>query len=97
MKNLAQNSTSEDVSLTVVNGVESVKAEKDALWGPFKELPNCSRFRIELSSYDELYEAFGIKKRLSPRMKWEPHTNKFMNDYFEGQLRRMKQASDEEY
>jgi hypothetical protein len=81
-----------------VNSAQSSTVDRRrALWGPFKPLPNCSKFSIELNKYDELYEIFGIKKRIKARLKFEPHTNKHLNDYFESQLRRMKQASDEEY
>jgi hypothetical protein len=77
-------------------GSSSSKAKKTN-WGPYKPLPNCSKFSIKLNKYDELYEAFGIKKKYAPSLKWAPHTNLAMNRYFENQLVRMKQASDIEY
>jgi hypothetical protein len=67
------------------------------VWGPFRPLPNVSKFTVKLSKFDELYQSYGIKRRMPVQLDYKPHRNKGMNDYFDHQLRRMKQASDEDF
>lgn len=59
-------------------------------WYPFKPLPNVRKFTIELQSFDPLFAAFGLKKRLQPITKWEPYENNRMNRYLLHQLKSME-------
>jgi len=54
-----------------------------------KLLPNVRKFKVEISGYDMLFAAFGIEKRLKPKMKFEFHTNGSLNRYVLQQLNRM--------
>lgn len=67
------------------------------IWGPFKKLPNVSKFSVEISDYDELFQKWGINKRKSPNIKYEPHRNNKLNKYLYHQLKRMTYATPMKY
>jgi len=54
-----------------------------------KLLPNVRKFKVEISGYDMLFAAFGIEKRLNPKLKFEFHTNGSLNRYVLQQFNRM--------
>jgi len=71
---------------------KSTSVSQDQKHNGFKAvrlLPNVRKFRIEISSYDEIFALFGIEKRLSPKMKFDFHTNGSLNRYVKKQLERM--------
>jgi hypothetical protein len=59
----------------------------------YKPLPNVRKFTIEISNYDKIFAAYGIKKRLEPKMKFVYHTNGSLNRYVEKQLERMSDCA----
>lgn len=61
-----------------------------AIWGPFKPIPNVRKFKVVLSKQDELYAKFGLKKKFSPKLLYETHTNSDMNVYAFIQLQRLR-------
>lgn len=67
------------------------KRDRDAeVWGPFKRLPNVSKFKIKIKDYDELFAKFGIKKRQKPEMVFEKYNNGKINRYVAHQLKRLE-------
>jgi len=63
--------------------------------GPWKWLPNCSDFKVELEGYDPLYEMHGIKKRWRTRKWHKAFRNNQMNRYLRHQFNRLKIAREE--
>lgn len=61
-------------------------------WGPFKPLPNCRNFRIELAGYDQLFKEHGIKKRLESKKFLEKYRNGPLNRYMLHQIKRLSKA-----
>jgi hypothetical protein len=59
----------------------------------YKPLPNVRKFRVEVSNYDRIFAAFGIQKRLAPKMKFEYHTNGSLNRYVDKQFERMSDCA----
>jgi hypothetical protein len=69
------------------------EGNKDAFdIAPFNRVPNVSRFEVVLNEYDALFEAFDIKKRIKPDLKFHKFTNRDMNSYLVSQLMRLKKA-----
>jgi hypothetical protein len=60
-----------------------------AEYSPFKKIPDVRKFEIELSNYDVLYAALGIRKRWSPTLHFTHHKNRSMNRYILNQKRRL--------
>lgn len=67
------------------------------VWGPFKSLPNVSKFKLDISDFDPLFLRYGIKKRLSPKISWLPANNNRVNRYVWIQLHRLTKSSQEDY
>jgi hypothetical protein len=61
---------------------------------PFRRLPNCREFKIELEGIDKVYELFHIKKNLDPKITITPYDNKSLNRYMEHQLIRLEKCRD---
>lgn len=61
-----------------------------ALWGPFKAIPNVRKFKVVLGKNDELYAKFGLKRKFSPQLLYETHTNSDMNVYALNQIKRLR-------
>jgi hypothetical protein len=59
----------------------------------YKPLPNVRKFKVEVSNYDKIFAAFGIQKRLAPKMKFEYHTNGSLNRYVDKQFERMSDCA----
>jgi len=72
--------------------VETLDGEiyNKAIWGPFNPIPNVRKFKVVLSKQDELYAKFGLKKKFSPKLLYETHTNSDMNVYAFTQLQRLR-------
>lgn len=61
---------------------------------PFRRIPNCREFKIELEGIDKVYELFHIKKNLDPKITITPYDNKSLNRYMEHQLIRLEKCRD---
>jgi hypothetical protein len=61
---------------------------------PWKLLPNCRKFRIELGPWDKRFTKHGLDKRLKPEITIEPHTNKGINRYIMHQVKRLNDSVD---
>lgn len=59
----------------------------------YKLLPNVRSFKVLISNYDKIFAAFGLQKRLKPKMKFEYHTNGSMNRYVKHQFKRMSECA----
>ena len=59
-------------------------------WGPWKPLPNCAKFRVELGGYDKTYLFHGISKRLETEKWYAAYRNKQMNRYLRLQIKRLE-------
>lgn len=68
-------------------------AEERRIWGPFKRLPNVRNFEVELNDYDPLFAKYGIRKRIAPNLKYEPHNNNKLNRYVYHQLKRLEHVN----
>jgi retron-type reverse transcriptase len=65
-----------------------------AEYSPFKKIPDVRKFEIELSNYDVLYAAMGIRKRWSPTLHFTRYKNCSMNRYILNQKRRLVKCLD---
>jgi len=59
---------------------------------PWKLLPDCRKFRIELKGEDLLFAMHDVDKRLKPTITIIPYTNKKVNRYLDHQVRRLNKA-----
>lgn len=67
--------------------------EERRIWGPFKRLSNVRNFEVELNDYDPLFAKYGVRKRIAPNLKYEPHNNNKLNRYAYHQLKRLQGAN----
>lgn len=67
--------------------------EERRVWGPFKRLPNVRNFEVELNDYDPIFAKYGIRKRIAPNLKYEPHYNNKLNRYAYHQLKRLQKVN----
>lgn len=58
-------------------------------WGPWKPLPNCARFRVELGEYDKTFLMHGITKRIETTKWYSRFRNQQMNRYLFHQIKRL--------
>lgn len=75
---------------------KNIHGDRDRLHNGFKAvklLPNVRKFTIEISNYDKIFAAFGIQKRMAPKLKFEYHTNGSLNRYVKHQLERMSDCA----
>lgn len=61
---------------------------------PWKLLPNCRKFKIELGLWDKTFAKHNLDKRLAPEITIEPHTNKAINRYIMHQVKRLNESID---
>lgn len=73
------------------------KQESDGDISPFRLLPNVRKFRVKINDWDKLFLKYGIKKRISPSMKFEKYNNGKLNRYVRHQLMRMKHLDNTAY
>jgi len=85
-----------DSNLPVESSSEKMKKSRNKVqdqphngYKAIKLLPNVRKFKVEISGYDMLFAAFGIEKRLNPKLKFEFHTNGSLNRYVLQQFNRM--------
>lgn len=72
------------------------KVDQDNLHNGFKAykpLPNVRQFKVIVSNYDKIFAAFGIQKRLAPKMEFKYHTNGSLNRYIDKQFERMSDCA----
>lgn len=72
--------------------LEPPEVGDEAVWYPFKPIPNVRQFEVELKAFDPLFALFGIRKRFSPTITFEKFTNNKYNRYMERQLQRLEDA-----
>lgn len=64
-------------------------------WGPWKPLPNCSEFRVDVSGYDPLFLKHEVYKRLEPTKWHAAFRNRKLNRYLKHQIDRLDKARKE--
>jgi hypothetical protein len=89
--------TSSSQSQVRQNSQTNDQDERQSVWGPFNPLPNVRKFEIELQDWDPVFQSHGIRKRLPPKFKYQPHNNNRLNRYMKYYLTRMKTASPQRY
>jgi len=62
-------------------------------WKVVKLLPNVKQFKVVISSFDTIFAAFGIERRLPPTLEFKRHNNSRYNRYIKHQFRRMEAYS----
>lgn len=62
-------------------------------WKVVKLLPNVKQFKVIISNFDVIYAAFGIDKRLPPKLEFKRHNNHRINRYIKHQFTRMEAFS----
>lgn len=62
---------------------------------PFKKVPDIESFEIEISNYDVLYAACGIRKRWSPKLSFTPGKNRAINRYILNQKMRLSRMAED--
>jgi hypothetical protein len=45
-------------------------------WAPFPEVANCRKFKVTIGELDNVYDAYGIKKRQEAKFEFESANNK---------------------
>jgi hypothetical protein len=62
-------------------------------YSPFKKVPDIKSFEIQISNYDVLYAACGIRKRWAPKLSFTPGKNRSINRYILNQKIRLSQLA----
>lgn len=83
---------SQDIGPTMVcvGGVRPSPLVLQMSWAPFPKIPNVRLFKVETGGVDELFAAFGIRKRVSARYEFEYYTNQAALRYAAFTILRMR-------